>query len=54
MQLLAGSNIITVDQSNKEDRQLFQGAQKCKLTHCAVMVQLCFFYCVVRVVTRLR
>jgi protein transport protein SEC61 subunit alpha len=28
MQLLAGSNIITVDQSVKEDRQLFQGAQK--------------------------
>jgi len=28
MQLLAGSNIISVDQSNKEDRQLFQGSQK--------------------------
>ncbi len=28
MQLLAGSKIIQVDQSNKEDRQLFQGAQK--------------------------
>lgn len=28
MQLLAGSKIISVDQSNKEDRQLFQGAQK--------------------------
>jgi protein transport protein SEC61 subunit alpha len=28
MQLLAGSKIIAVDQSNKEDRQLFQGAQK--------------------------
>jgi len=28
MQLLAGSNIIHVDQSVKEDRQLFQGAQK--------------------------
>ena len=28
MQLLAGSNIILVDQSVKEDRQLFQGAQK--------------------------
>jgi hypothetical protein len=25
---LAGSKIISVDQSNKEDRQLFQGAQK--------------------------
>lgn len=28
MQLLAGSNIINVDQSLKEDRALFQGAQK--------------------------
>jgi len=28
MQLLAGSKIIDVDQSNKEDRALFQGAQK--------------------------
>ena len=30
MQLLAGSKIIQVDQSLKEDRALFQGAQKCK------------------------
>lgn len=30
MQLLAGSNIINVDQSLKEDRALFQGAQKRK------------------------
>ena len=30
MQLLAGSNIIEVDQTNKEDRALFQGAQKRK------------------------
>ncbi len=29
MQLLAGSKILEVDQSNKEDRALFQGAQKC-------------------------
>lgn len=28
MQLLAGSKIIQVDQSSKEDRELFQGAQK--------------------------
>ena len=28
MQLLAGSRIIAVDQSNREDRELFQGAQK--------------------------
>jgi protein transport protein SEC61 subunit alpha len=28
MQLLAGSKIISVDQSSKEDRELFQGAQK--------------------------
>ena len=28
MQLLAGSRIISVDQGNKEDRELFQGAQK--------------------------
>lgn len=31
MQLLAGSKIIDVDQSVKEDRALFQGAQKCML-----------------------
>ncbi len=30
MQLLAGSKIISVDQSLKEDRALFQGSQKCK------------------------
>lgn len=30
MQLLAGSKIIDVDQSLKEDRALFQGSQKCK------------------------
>lgn len=30
MQLLAGANIIEVDQSLKEDRALFGGAQKCK------------------------
>lgn len=29
MQLLAGANIITVDQNVKEDRILFNGAQKC-------------------------
>jgi len=28
MQLLAGSGIIHVNQSNKEDRELFNGAQK--------------------------
>lgn len=28
MQFLAGANIITVDQSIKEDRTLFNGAQK--------------------------
>jgi protein transport protein SEC61 subunit alpha len=31
MQLLAGAKIIDVDQSLKEDRELFQAAQKCKL-----------------------
>jgi len=30
MQLLAGSRIIDVDQSLAEDRELFNGAQKCK------------------------
>lgn len=30
MQLLAGASIIQVDQSLKEDRVLFNGAQKCK------------------------
>ncbi len=30
MQLLAGAKIINVDQSNKEDRALFNGAQKRK------------------------
>jgi protein transport protein SEC61 subunit alpha len=37
MQLLAGSKIIDVDQSLKEDRALFQGAQKrtfCVLLRC--------------------
>jgi protein transport protein SEC61 subunit alpha len=29
MQLLAGAKIIDVDQSLKEDRELFQAAQKC-------------------------
>lgn len=29
LQLLAGVNIIEVDQSIKEDRILFSGAQKC-------------------------
>jgi len=28
MQLLAGSGIISVNNSNKEDRELFNGAQK--------------------------
>jgi protein transport protein SEC61 subunit alpha len=32
MQLLAGSKIIEVDQSIKEDRALFQGAQKCSFS----------------------
>jgi protein transport protein SEC61 subunit alpha len=31
MQLLAGANLITVDQSVKEDRVLFNAAQKRKL-----------------------
>ncbi len=30
MQLLAGSKIIHVDQNLKDDRALFQGAQKCE------------------------
>ena len=30
MQLLAGAQIITIDQNVKEDRILFNGAQKCK------------------------
>jgi protein transport protein SEC61 subunit alpha len=33
MQLLAGARIIEVDQSLKEDRLLFNGAQKCKSFH---------------------
>jgi protein transport protein SEC61 subunit alpha len=32
MQLLAGANIIEVDYSLKEDRALFSGAQKCKIS----------------------
>ena len=32
MQLLAGSKILDVDQSNKEEKALFNGAQKCKST----------------------
>jgi protein transport protein SEC61 subunit alpha len=31
MQLLAGANIITIDQGVKEDRILFNGAQKCTI-----------------------
>jgi protein transport protein SEC61 subunit alpha len=31
MQLLAGAQIITIDQNVKEDRILFNGAQKCNL-----------------------
>lgn len=31
MQLLAGAGIIAVDQSVKEDRVLFNGAQKCNV-----------------------
>jgi len=30
MQLLAGANLIEVDYSLKEDRSLFNGAQKCR------------------------
>jgi protein transport protein SEC61 subunit alpha len=29
MQLLSGSKLIEIDQSNKEDRRLFNAAQKC-------------------------
>lgn len=35
MQLLAGSNFIEVDNSVKEDRILFAGAQKSRLSRCA-------------------
>lgn len=31
MQLLAGAGFIEVDQNLKEDRALFNGAQKCKI-----------------------
>ena len=31
MQLLAGAKIIDVDQTIREDRALFNGAQKCKI-----------------------
>jgi len=30
MQLLAGAKIIDINQNNKEDKALFNGAQKCK------------------------
>lgn len=33
MQLLAGAGIINVDQNVKEDRVLFNGAQKCKFLY---------------------
>lgn len=36
MQLLAGSRIIQVDQSLKEDRALFQGAQKRKISSSSI------------------
>lgn len=38
MQLLAGANIITVDQNVKEDRILFNGAQKRKKCVSAITV----------------
>lgn len=34
MQLLAGAKLVDVDQSNKQDRALFGGAQKCMLLFC--------------------
>ena len=40
MQLLAGAGIIEVDYSLKEDRALFSGAQKCRLSHLCVVVAL--------------
>jgi protein transport protein SEC61 subunit alpha len=42
MQLLAGAKILTIDQSNKEDRALFNGAQKCKHDH--FLILLLFFF----------
>ena len=40
MQLLAGAQIITIDQNVKEDRILFNGAQKCK----KILMSLFLYY----------
>lgn len=43
MQLLAGANLIEVDYSLKEDRSLFNGAQKCKFSILSsILLFLCF------------
>jgi protein transport protein SEC61 subunit alpha len=31
MQLLAGAKILELNQNNKEEKALFEGAQKCKI-----------------------
>ena len=33
MQLLAGTKILDLDQSDKEEKALFNGSQKCKILH---------------------
>ena len=41
MQLLAGAQIITIDQNVKEDRILFNGAQKRKIIIIYVLLKYC-------------
>lgn len=42
MQLLAGAQIITIDQNVKEDRILFNGAQKRKIIISYVFLKIIF------------
>lgn len=44
MQLLAGANLIEVDYSLKEDRSLFNGAQKCKFPFSFLSLQELFLF----------
>lgn len=43
MQLLAGAQIITIDQNVKEDRTLFNGAQKRNQYHFEFLLNFCSF-----------
>ena len=44
MQLLAGSKLIEVDKKCKEDKELFEGATKCKLTLIYIILHMIFMF----------